>query len=122
MMGEGDVVLSQQALEFKLDTDVDALLGEDDDLRAQERDRLRGEIRQKLSVLQNRRAGIVLTFGTSLTPEEGGRLSEETNDLLADTMPSTFEDAVMRDFHIIESNPELRGVVEIEIYVIYQSR
>jgi hypothetical protein len=75
-----------------------------------------------MGMLQNQKAGIVLTFGTAPNPTEGENLSREINALLQETLPDTFGDSVMRDYHIIEGNSSLRGVVEIEVYVIYESR
>lgn len=116
-----DTVLSQDVVEFRIVADVDALLGGDAATRAQERDRLRDVIRQQLASLATQRAGIVLTFGTAPSPAEGGRLSQEMNALLQDTMPATFTGAVMRDFHNI-ADVSQRGVVEIEVYVIVQGQ
>lgn len=117
-----DVVLAQEVLEFQIVTNPDALLSSNADTRTQEQDRLRDEIRQQLSQIRNQKAGIVLSFGTAPTPYEGGLLSQEVNELLKDAMPDTFDGAVMRDFHNIEGDSSLRGVVELEIYVIVQNK
>ncbi|NJP04184.1 MAG: hypothetical protein HC837_00420 [Chloroflexaceae bacterium] len=115
-----DPTLSQQALEFRLVANVDALLGTDTTQRNREQDRLRDAIRQQFAGLRGQRAGIVLTFGLAPTPAEGGRLSREINELLQDTLPDIFGGAVMRDFHNIQGDPALRGTVEMEVYVLVQ--
>ncbi len=111
-------VLSQQPVTIRLDTNADALLGTNNTARNREQQRLRDVIRREFAGIQGQRAGIVLTFGFAPTPAEGGRLSEAVNDLLRDTLPDTFGGAVMRDFHRIEGNTNLRGVVEVEVYVV----
>jgi hypothetical protein len=80
--------------------------------------RLQNQIQRQFGNLQGKRAGIVLTFGVAPTPAEGGRLSQAVNALLQDTLPDVFGDAVMRDFHRIEGDSQLRGVVEVELYLI----
>jgi hypothetical protein len=122
MILTNDVVLSQQARTFQLQTDADALLGGNTAARQQERDRLRDEIRQLFDPIKDERAGIVLTFGTAPSPAEGGQLSQEINQLLKSTMPDVFGNAVMRDFHSIEANRQLRGLIEFEVYVIIGGR
>jgi hypothetical protein len=114
------VVLSQEAITFRLDTNADALIGSDAELKRQEQERLRTVIRQQFAGLQGQRAGIVLTFGYAPLPYEGGRLSQEVNALLKETLPDVFGDAVTRDFHTIEGDPDLRGVVEVEVFVIVE--
>ncbi len=114
-----EVVLSKQAVSFTLVTDANALLGPDGAAKDQERARLRGEIRQQLASLQQKRAGIVLTFGTAPVPAQGGQLSQEVNALLQDAMPNVFGGAVMRSFHHIANN---RGVVDIEVYTIVEGQ
>jgi hypothetical protein len=96
------------------------LLSTDSDVRAQERDRLRSVIRQRFASLRGQRAGIVLTFGSAPLPSEGGQLSREVNQLLRETLPDIFGDAVTRDFHRIEGDPQQRGLVEVEVYVIIE--
>jgi hypothetical protein len=109
-------VLSRQPVIVRLTTNADALLGPDGPAKEQEQDRLRDVIRQQFAGIQGQQAGIVLTFGFAPTPFEGGRLSQEVNALLQDTLPDIFGGAVMRDFHRIEADRSLRGVVEIETY------
>jgi hypothetical protein len=111
-------VLSQEKLEFSIDTNPDALLSSDATIQQREKDRLRDELRRKLASLQNQRAGIVLTFGVAPTPYEGGQLAQEVNELLRTNFPDIFGRAVLRDFHNIEGDTRLRGRVEFEVYLI----
>ncbi len=111
-------VLSQQPTTIRFATDIDALIGTDGTARTREQERLRDVIRREFGGLQGQRAGIVLTFGFAPSPADGGRLSREVNALLRSTLPDIFGEAVFRNFHRIEGDPQLRGVVEVEIYLI----
>ncbi len=111
------LILSQEPLEFAFETDIDALLSSSDSVREAEEERLREEIEDVFAPLKGKRAGMVLTFGVSPEPSQGGRLSKAINPLLKDTLPDIFGDAVMRNFHNIDG---ARGMVEVEVYVVVE--
>jgi hypothetical protein len=113
-------VLSQEAREFRIRTNADALLSSSATVREREEDRLRDELQQELADLKGQRAGIVLTFGIAPTPYEGGRLAREFNRILQDEFPDTFGSSVLRSFHNIEGDASQRGVVEFEVYILVE--
>lgn len=93
---------------------MDQLLNDDIAELARVRDLILGELGQ----FSDQRAGIVLTFSTTLSgnPLKGDQLSGKVNALLRGTMRGTFGGAVFRDFHNLTQNSEEVGKVTLEIY------
>jgi hypothetical protein len=75
-------------------------------------------LRGRLAGLVSRRAGIVLTFGTSrrLEPNKGNELAKEVNALLASELPLMFGSTVFKPYHNL--NDSAVGDVDLEIYWI----
>jgi hypothetical protein len=101
-----------------LETDADVLLGSDGPEKNAERVRIRQQIRELFEGLSIRRAGIVLTFGTSPVPAEGNRLAAEVNQLLLEEFPDMFDGAALRSFHTIDADPANRGIVDLEVHFL----
>jgi len=112
--------LQREAQEVLLKTDAALLLSGNATTRNKERQRVRQEIRRKIGFQDRQpKAGIVLTFGTAPSPNEGNQLAHAVNELLVEELPAIFEDAVFRDFHFISSNYGQRGEVNLEIYLVF---
>lgn len=106
-------VLSPEAFEFSFRVNADRLLQGD----KSEQDRVRQEIRSALNqYVGKRKAGFVLTFGTSNVLDEGTRLSREMNRLLVEVLPEVFDTSVRRDFLQFSNDRALRGQIKVEIY------
>ncbi|MFE3458128.1 hypothetical protein ACFXKD_11325 [Nocardiopsis aegyptia] len=74
------------------------------------------ELREALAEeeLQGRVAGMVLTFGANGGASEGERFASDVNELLPETYPGVFDDAVTRTFHSLSGPP---GWLRLEIYL-----
>jgi hypothetical protein len=101
-----------------LETNADVLLGPDGPGKNAERVRIRQQIRELFGGLSIRRAGIVLTFGTSHVPTEGNRLAAEVNQLLLEEFPDMFDGATLRSFHTIDADRANRGIVDLEVHFL----
>jgi hypothetical protein len=115
------VELSQEPITVTLRTDADVLLGVGGPAKNAERERVRAQIRDGFEAYSSERAGIVLTFGTSPQPAEGNRLAAEVNRLLLEEYPQVFGSAVLRDYHLIDRSPSVRGVVDVEVYFLIET-
>lgn len=115
---------SDDAALFKVD--ADKLLKGNAAAREQERERIRAYLHGVFDPLVGKRkAGFVLTFGTSPDGAEGNQLALEVNKLLIEdpTLPGQpslkllFGGAIFRNYHILaENQPTRRGDIEMEIY------
>lgn len=115
---------SDDAALFKVD--ADKLLRGNAAAREQERERIRAYLHLIFDPLVGKRkAGFVLTFGTSPDGAEGNQLALEVNKLLIEepTQPGQpslkllFGGAIFRNYHILaENQPARRGDIEMEIY------
>ena len=112
------VELDREPITIALATDADVLLGSGGTDKSEEQDRVRGQIRDELGSYGLERAAIVFSFGISPQPTEGNRLAAEVNRLLLEEFPDMFGSALVRDYHIINSDRSRRGQVEVEVYFL----
>lgn len=111
--------LSRDPVTITFSTDADALLQPNSAAGQAETARVRQEIRNAFGQYSGtRQAGIVLTFGTSPNPNEGNELSSAFNLLLQEELPGLFDRSVLNDYHIISANTNLRGDIEVEVYLV----
>ena len=112
------VELDREPITIALATDADVLLGPGGTDKSDEQDRVRGQIRDELASYGLERAAIVFSFGMSPQPTEGNRLAAEVNLLLLEEFPDMFGSALVRNYHIINSDLSQRGQVEVEVYFL----
>ena len=105
--------LSPNPEEIQFQVNIDLLLANNQ----AETQRVRNIINSQLGNFSNRRAGIVITFGTTLSrdPQKGQELAETINDLLRSTLPDTFRNTVFKDFHNLTLRQDYVGIVNLEI-------
>ena len=114
-------VLDPRSSSITLVADVDALLAPGGPEKARAVEQLRAQLRERIALIGLRKAGIVLTFGVSPDPFEGGRIAREVNRVLIGEFPAIFEGAILRDYHFIDPNRANRGNVELEIYFMIET-
>jgi hypothetical protein len=107
--------ISHQPVELVIQTRADALLAGQADELARVKAAIQAAARE---AGLERRAGIVLTFGTSPSPGEGSQLAARVNQVLPEALPAVFEGAAVRTFHQINQDPGKRGEVLLEVYIL----
>lgn len=111
-----EVGVEQEPVEFRVESDADALLSGD----TSEIDDVADAIRRRLAPYEqeDRRAAFVLTFGGHTEPGQGTALARAANEILLDVAPGVMESAAMRDFwRATGSAGAATGTLLFEVYL-----
>ncbi len=115
----GGLELKEDVIELKVD--IDLMLGPDGAAKRQEERNVITILQDLVRPFGDRRAGMVLAFGTARTGEaqRGEDLADVVTKLLPTAMPRMFPNTVMKPYHQLnDRTPEARGIVKMEIYWI----
>jgi hypothetical protein len=103
---------------LRISTDPSIMTGPDSPQRDDYIATLAQKVRDNIasSVLKGREAGIVLSFGTAASTEEGTRIADAFNDDVLPRLPEVFGHSAARPFWGRNSGGASTGSVELNIY------
>lgn len=119
------VALSQEPYKISVATSLDVMLtGSSSPGGQRERVRVQSVLKESLSEkCQQVKAGMVLIFGHAADSRQGDRLAAVVSEILQteeiDQLCRT-RNAVLREFHWIDSAAANRGLVDVEVYFFNQ--